>query len=92
MKKFNLIFLILMVPVVTCFGGGGIPDGFLIVPQPASMKMKSGTFRITNQTMLLVAERDIDLKNVAILFAEQLRLAGGPFLICLQQEEREPPD
>jgi len=42
--------------------------------------MKPGKFRITNQTMLLVAERDIDLKNVAILFAEQLRLAGGPFL------------
>ncbi|MFH1159747.1 MAG: beta-N-acetylhexosaminidase, partial [bacterium] len=51
-----------------------------IVPQPISVKMKSGSFQINEQTLLLVAERDIDLKNVAILFAEQLRLAGGPFL------------
>ena len=76
----NFAFLItsFLFPIFVAFGQQN--SSFSIVPQPASIKMKPGKFRITNQTMLLVAERDIDLKNVAILFAEQLRLAGGPFL------------
>lgn len=61
---------------------------FDIVPRPVSVKPKQGTFMITEQTALFVAERNIDLQNVAILFADQLRIAGGPFLrVQLLQDE-----
>jgi len=51
-----------------------------VIPEPESVKSQPGVFRIDSQTQLLIAEQDIDLKNVAILFSDQLRLAGGPFL------------
>jgi len=80
MRKLTLMVLILMVIAGNSVAENGNAKGISITPQPASIKIKPGTFLITSQTMLLVADRDIDLKNVAILFAEQLRLAGGPFL------------
>jgi len=76
----SVLFCAIVFSTAIIAGGNNLAQGVNIIPLPASIKMKPGTFRITNQTMLLVAERDIDLKNVAILFAEQLRLAGGPFL------------
>ncbi|MBC8435942.1 MAG: beta-N-acetylhexosaminidase, partial [Bacteroidetes bacterium] len=51
-----------------------------LVPKPVSVKLKEGSFLINDHTNILVAERDIDLMNVAILFSEQIRLAGGPLL------------
>lgn len=77
-RRFAFLIAIFTFPVAVAFGQHD--PAFSIIPQPVSIKIKPGTFRITNQTILLVSERDIDLKNVAILFAEQLRLAGGPFL------------
>ena len=73
----SLFILSMIIPVVAEITE---PATLSIVPQPVSVKIKSGSFQINEQTLLMVAERDIDLKNVAILFAEQLRFAGGPFL------------
>lgn len=83
MKSFHsflTLFCAFLFPLIVT-AGGDQPDATLsIIPQPVSVRMKPGVFSISNQTILLVAEQDIDLKNVAILFAEQLRMAGGPFL------------
>ncbi|MBN1199621.1 MAG: family 20 glycosylhydrolase [Bacteroidales bacterium] len=90
MKSFHsflTLFCAFLVPLMVNAGGNHLVANFSIVPQPVSIKMKTGAFTITDQTRLLVAGRDIDLKNVAILFAEQLRLAGGPFLRVQQMTE-----
>jgi len=80
MKKLNLTILILLLTVFAGKAGNEISFELSIVPKPVSVKLMKDSFIINEQTRILVAERDIDLKNVAILFAEQLRLAGGPFL------------
>jgi len=79
-RYFISIFCALIIPGLIAAGENNPTTSISITPQPVSVKLKPGTFRITNQTVLLVAGQDIDLRNVAILFAEQLRLAGGPFL------------
>lgn len=83
MKKVLLVAIFIsisFVSVAVVFAGNQQEAQLSLVPKPISVKLKPGSFQINEQTMIMVAERDIDLKNVAILFAEQLRLAGGPFL------------
>ena len=55
----------------------GIPS---IVPKPAYLKVKTGTFTINKQTRLLMATADTNMLRVAHFFADQLHLAGGPDL------------
>ena len=52
-----------------------------IVPVPVKATMKAGAFRITGSTLVLLKNRDNDLKLCANYFAEQLRSAGGPQLL-----------
>jgi len=80
MRTFVFLFLVAFFLVLNTHATTSDSSLFSIVPRPVSVNAKPGSFRITEQAQLLVAEWDIDLKNVAILFAEQLRLAGGPFL------------
>jgi len=70
----------MLIPVM--FQAGNLPDSsqVSIVPKPVSVKSKPGIFSIGDQTQLIVAAGDKEMKQVALLFADQLRLAGGPDL------------
>jgi hypothetical protein len=82
MLKASSTIILLILPVFLFSGtkeklqSGTLP----LVPRPVSVTVKPGSFQISEQTHLFVAGKDIDLQNVAILFAEYLRNAGGPFL------------
>jgi hexosaminidase len=83
------IFLILFATVFTASSGqipGSEPE---IIPMPVSVKPGEGFFKIDPQTILLVAERDNDLKRVALRFIEQLRVAGGPDIRIMSMDEAE---
>ena len=79
-RYFTILISIFFGSIVVVIAGNEQKPQLSIVPKPVSVKLKEGSFQINEQTTILVAERDVDLKNVAILFSEQIRLAGGPFL------------
>ncbi len=60
-----------------------------IVPIPAEMKLKTGQFIITPQTLMLVSPQDKNLKQVAQFFADHLRIMGGPELQLREYAETD---
>lgn len=54
-----------------------------IVPVPVMMKMLSGTYTLRDSSELLFTAGNAELKQTAVLFAEQLTHAGGPALKIL---------
>jgi hexosaminidase len=51
-----------------------------IIPIPSEVRMKSGSFMLGDQTLLLLSERDETLRSAAMFFAEQMRICGGPVI------------
>ena len=79
-RYFSALITIFVATIVVVVAGNQQNTQLSLVPKPVSVKLKEGSFLINNQANIFVAERDVDLMNVAILFSEQIRLAGGPFL------------
>jgi len=61
-----------------------------IVPAPVKVTMKKGSFQIGESTPLVINDRDVDLKNCARIFADQLEAAGGPRLAVRGSTDNVP--
>jgi len=55
-----------------------------VIPQPLKIKTGQGNFIITEKTPVLFSESDADAKHPALLFAESVRIFGGPLLTVRQ--------
>ncbi len=60
-----------------------------IIPAPAEIKLKPGSFTFTPQTLMLISKRDNDLKQVAMFFTDHLRITGGPQIQLRQYAETD---
>jgi len=63
--------------------GMAVNPAVSIIPKPVKMKMGSGSFLITDRTVLLFIAGDEEAMNTARLFAGHLQMAGGPVLTAL---------
>ncbi len=72
MKKFLLPFLLLLIPAVLFSGN------LNIIPKPALMKEKRGTFRLTAGIAIETGSIDPEIKLLAGYLAEMTARAGGP--------------
>jgi hexosaminidase len=64
-----------------------------VVPKPARMEVRPGSFTIDPNTLILLAGQDPSLKETAGLLADRFMLAGGPLMKTelLTGENRELP-
>ena len=78
MRRFLFYSISLLIPLMLQANILTASTTISIVPKPVQMKLKPGKFTIDSQTLLLIMGGDAASEQVARLFTDRLRLAGGP--------------
>lgn len=86
-KTFLLICLFFFVCIIIV-SAESKPVQVNIIPNPAWMKAGTGSFSIGENTVILLPVGNEEVKRNALMFVQQLRLAGGPEL-KVQQMTKE---
>lgn len=74
------ILLVISLIILTLTSFSQDKSSIQVIPEPAQLKLKSGQFTFTPQTVVLLGDRNVDMKQVAQFFAEHLKVMGGPEL------------
>ena len=82
MNRIVALCFLLLIPFAFQANNPASSSPVSVVPRPVSLKTKPGTFKVDDQTTLLVAAGDVEMMKIAHFFAEQLHMAGGPEMIA----------
>ena len=87
--KFKILFLVILFGTSLSLTAQPSKSQVNVIPLPEKVRTGQGSFAITEETPLLYIGSGGDAKHSALLFAESMKLFGGPELTV---REMKPTD